>query len=197
MNLILAWFFADFITGLVHWFEDRYLDASHYKIIDEIAKDNELHHEKPTAMLLSGWWDNIKLSASVALPVALVMLILGFPHFVYMGVALSSLGNLIHRWSHMPASQLPGWITFMQYTGLFISRKEHDAHHRSMLKLIPKHEAGYKFCTMTNYLNPVLDYFKFWNFLEYVLEYFNIYTIEKRNELRSNSDNNGGDNSNS
>lgn len=183
IKVLLAWLLADFITGLVHWFEDKYLDSSKFAIIDDIAKNNDIHHEKPTAMLISSAWSNIKQSAYVAWPIAFLLFLLNAPFVIWLGVAFSSLGNLIHRWAHTPAKQLNLAIRIMQKTGLFISYREHDLHHRSMLKLIPKYLAGYKYCTMTNYMNPLLDNIKFWDTLESSLSKIGIKTIKDKKEI--------------
>jgi Lipid desaturase domain len=183
VQILLAWFLADFLTGLVHWIEDKYLDSSKFAIIDDIAKNNDIHHEKPTTMLLTTPWSNIKQSAYVAWPLSIVLFLFGAHLILWLGVAFASLGNLIHRWAHTPAKQLHPAIKIMQKTGLFISYKEHDLHHRSMLKLIPKHLAGYKYCTMTNYVNFLLDNIKFWDGLELALSKVGIKTIKEKKDI--------------
>ena len=91
----------------------------------------------------------------------------------------AAFGNLVHRFSHTPVDQLPRWIRGMQEFGLFISHQQHDAHHRSMKRLIPKHLAGYKFCPMTDWVNPILDRVEFWKSLERILTAIGIQPIAK------------------
>ena len=165
--ILSCWLLADFLTGLFHWFEDGFLHGSSIGFLGSIAADNELHHDKPTAMTLSTGWVNMRASAIVAWPLALASWRLGAPMLVWLTLFFASFGNLVHRWSHIPKRQLPFWIRAMQKTGLFISHEHHDAHHRSMKRLIPKHLAGYKFCPMTNWMNPILDKMKFWDGLEW------------------------------
>jgi ubiquitin-conjugating enzyme E2 variant len=179
-QILVAWLLADFITGIVHWWEDRYLDSENSSgFLKSIAEDNELHHKKPTAMTQSTGWSNIQSSVIFAFPIAFIMWITGFPLWLWLAVFFAGFGNLIHRWSHMPDRKLPYIIIFMQWTGLFISQDHHDQHHRSMNKLIPKHLSGFKFCPMTDWVNPILDKIKFWDRLEKLLDYFGFKVIKK------------------
>lgn len=179
-QILLAWLLADFITGLVHWFEDKYLDHDKtLNFLTSIAEDNDLHHKKPTAMTQSSGWTNMKSGFVVGTPVAIIAWFLGAPLWFWLACFFSGFGNLIHRWSHIPERKLNPLIRGMQKVGLFISHAHHDSHHRSMAKLIPKHLSGYRFCPMTDWVNPILDYFKFWTRLEWLLSKFGLHTIEK------------------
>jgi ubiquitin-conjugating enzyme E2 variant len=180
LNILLSWLFADFLTGIVHWFEDRYIDPDKFDVFG-VGADNKLHHEKPTAMIDSHWFENIRYSAVVAWPLALLLYLLGFHVVIWLGVAFSAFGNLIHRFSHLPERKKNRIIKLMQKTGLFITSEHHDKHHRSMKRLIPKQEAGYKFCAMTNWLNPVLDTVHFWALLERFFSVFGLKTIKETN----------------
>lgn len=183
-QLLIAWLLADFITGLVHWFEDKYLEKDKtLNFLSSIAEDNDLHHRKPTAMIQNSGWTNMKSGFVVGTPVAIILWFIGAPLWLWLACFFSGFGNLVHRWSHTPKKQLNSFIRFMQYTGLFISHEHHDSHHRSMAKLIPKHLSGYRFCPMTNWVNPVLDYIDFWKKLEVLLSSFGLKTIEE-NGLR-------------
>ena len=52
IQIILGFILADFITGIVHWFEDTYLVyCINIPFINEISKNNELHHYFPRSML--------------------------------------------------------------------------------------------------------------------------------------------------
>jgi len=157
-QILIAWLLADFLTGAIHWFEDRYMDQFSLNFLNSIAEENDLHHNKPTAMTLSSGWVNMRSGAAF----------------------FASFGNLVHRWSHVPKRSLPRWIRGMQEFGLFISHEHHDAHHRSMKKLIPKHLAGYKFCPMTDWVNPVLDHIQFWYAAETIFRLAGLYTTTER-----------------
>lgn len=178
--VLSSWLAADFLTGVFHWFEDKYLLGGTLNFLDSIAEDNDLHHRKPTAMLLSTGWTNMKSSAAAAWPASLACWWFGMPAFVWLTLFFVAFGNLIHRWSHRPKSQLPRWIRAMQELGLFISQEHHDEHHRSMKQLIPKHLAGCKFCGMTDWLNPALDAIRFWDGLECLVRKLGFKTVAER-----------------
>lgn len=180
IHIVAAWFFADFVTGIFHWWEDRYLDESQsLEFFRGVATDNEQHHEKPTAMLLSTYWENMRSAAIFAAPVSAVLFWCGVPVWLWLGIGLTSFGNLIHRFSHTPKRQLPGWIRLLQRLGIFISHEHHDTHHRheNGRLVIPKWHASIAYCPMTNWVNPVLDFVHFWDGCEYVLRLFGIRTL--------------------
>ena len=181
IQILSAWLLADLLTGFVHWFEDRYMDGSFgLDLLNRIADDNNLHHNKPTAMTLSSGWANMRSGAAAGWPVAAVLWLAGVPMVVWLIPFFASFGNLIHRWSHVPKKKLPRWIRGMQEFGLFISHEHHDAHHRSMKKLIPKHLAGYRFCAMTDWVNPLLDGLHFWYALENLFRMSGVQTTNER-----------------
>jgi len=179
-QILIAWLLADWLTGAVHWFEDRYMDKLSLNFLDSIAKENDLHHKKPTAMLMSSGWTNMKSAAAVGWPVAFLLWAIGAPLWVWLVPFFASFGNLVHRWGHTPREHLPRWIRGMQEFGLFISQHHHDLHHRSMKQLVPKHLAGYKFCPMSDLMNPILDATRFWFACEWVLERFGLVPTYKK-----------------
>lgn len=180
LEILVSWFAADFLTGLFHWWQDKYMDEPQWAWANELAKENERHHTKPTAMVLSSGWTNMQSAAVVGWPLAAILWALGLPTMVWLTIFFATFGNLVHRWSHIPRRRLPIWIRFLQSTGLFISQLEHDLHHRSMRKLIPRHEAGYKFCAMSNWVNPILDSTGFWSLLEAAFSVAGFQTTSQR-----------------
>lgn len=180
VQILIAWLLADWLTGAVHWFEDRYMDSFSLNFLNSLAEENDLHHRQPTAMILSTGWVNMRSAAAIGWPLAALLWWCGMPLIVWLVPFFASFGNLVHRWSHTPKRQLPRWIRGMQEFGLFISHEHHDAHHRSMKRLIPKHLAGYKFCPMTDWMNPLLDGLRFWFVVEYLFEAIGVKTIEKQ-----------------
>ena len=178
VQVLAAWLLADWLTGAVHWFEDRYLAGMSLNFLDSVAKENDLHHRKPTAMLQSTGWTNMKSAAAAGWPLAALLWYLGCPIVVWLVPFFASFGNLVHRFAHTPTRQLPRWIRGLQEFGIFISHSHHDAHHRSMEKLIPKHLARKKYCPMTDWVNPLLDRLQFWTLCEQTLALFGLRTTE-------------------
>lgn len=170
LKILVAWLLADLLTGIFHWFEDQYLDGNcRFKFVNSLARENELHHAKPTAMLTSPAWLNMRDAVVVCWPAALILWLLGAPWIVWLVLFFAGFGNLIHRFAHTPKRQLPRWIRGCQEFGLFISPDHHDDHHRAMDRLVPKKDAWKAYCPMTDWVNPVLDRIRFWGILESLL----------------------------
>lgn len=179
-QFLASWLLADFITGIFHWFEDRYLDeTTSLEFFQGVAQDNKQHHTFPTALCMVTWWENMRSAALFAWPTAVVLLWLGAPLWLWLGVACSSFGNLIHRFSHEPKRKLPRFIRFMQWTGLFISHEHHALHHYTDgVRVDPKWTATKAYCPMTNWVNPLLDNIRFWRGLERALLLLNIKPLQ-------------------
>lgn len=164
---LVCWLLADFVSGFWHWLEDRYFDVQWPVIGHWIAKPNELHHAQPAAFLHQGYWSrNSTTIIPAAVALGAFLLITSFvTSFVVppSGGAWSwsllflmvSQANEIHAWSHQRCSPL---IRALQETGLLQSPTHHARHHRSPFEI--------KYCVMTDWLNPLLDYVGFWRLLE-------------------------------
>tara|TARA_A100001391_G_scaffold14169_1_gene8230 strand:- start:586 stop:1149 length:564 start_codon:yes stop_codon:yes gene_type:complete len=182
IHVAAAWLFADFVTGLFHWFEDRYLEGNQsFDFASGLASDNQLHHEKPTAMLLNTPWENMRSAAIFAWPLGIALAIFGAPLWLWLGISCTSVGNLVHRWAHTPRRQLPRWIRGLQEFGVFISPENHDLHHRKHGRLVTKSNAERNYCPMTDLVNPVLDAIRFWQLLEFSLRLIGVRTVKGLN----------------
>lgn len=181
LQVIVAWFLADFITGVIHWIEDRYLDAGQsLEFARGVATDNILHHDEPTAMCRNTPWENMRSAAYFAWPIAGFAIFLGAPLWLWLGLAFTSVGNLVHRFSHMPKRDVPRLIRAMQELGLFISAKHHQTHHYAMGQKIGKAMANRAYCPMSDWVNPVIDRIHFWLWCERALALVGLKTIDKR-----------------
>lgn len=182
IHCLVAWLLADFITGVFHWFEDRYLDESaSLEFFQNVALDNKRHHTYPTALCMVSYWDNMRSAALFAWPTAATALILSAPMWLWLGLAFTAFGNLVHRFSHEAARKTPRWIAVMQKTGLFISHEHHAQHHYfDGVRVDPKWHANRAYCPMTNWLNPTLDYIGFWAKLERILAMFGVRTLGEK-----------------
>ena len=188
--IIFSWLIADVITGVIHWVQDHYfVDDSKYKIVAAISKDNGLHHSKPEAMGHLSIWENINTSAPYGWAASAILFFIGTSPLVWLSVFFASFGNLVHRFAHIPRNKVPAVIKWLQITGLFISAKHHNQHHRKTTlsdcqkpihSLIAKEDSNTKFCPMTNWMNPILDTVKFFSLLELLLSFIDIKTIEKK-----------------
>lgn len=152
---------ADFFSGLGHWLEDTYggNDNSNW-LKSWIVDDNITHHRKPNTILNGGWWECNRVLMSAAAAVAVVCICLRLWHWqVYLTLLIGSHSNHIHRWAH--TAKVPRVVALLQKAGIFQSRQHHARHHFSPYSI--------RFCTTTNWLNPVLDAARFWRGLEWAV----------------------------
>lgn len=171
--ILCAWLAADFISGLVHWWEDRALvGSSGIEFINGVREDNERHHKTPSHFLRLTYWQNINTTAPFAFSFALALFFTLGPGFIFFTVLFLGFGNLIHRWAHEPQNRCPKIVRMVQRTGLFISFQQHSEHHFDKLtgKLLMRERSCRRFCVMTSWLNPLLDRIGFFTFLTYIIK---------------------------
>lgn len=169
MILLWAWLIADFVSGLIHWWEDRaFVGQSRFEFLNGVRADNERHHKEPTYLLKFSWWGNINTTAPLSWALSLVLFLMGAPTVIVLATFFMGFGNLIHRWSHERTSARPRIVTLIQKIGLFSSPSHHAGHHFKRGKLVMREDAQIRYCVMTNWLNPILDYINFFQFLELI-----------------------------
>lgn len=172
INILAAWLVADFISGLVHWFEDRYLDET-----TSIGRDNTLHHNDPRAMTRIPYWQNVDSSLAYGIPLAIVLWIAGAHQIFILSMFFACFANLVHRFAHEKKSATPEIVKLLQSTGLMISPRAHAPHHSERGILIPKSQAKDKYCAMTSWMNPLLDKIGLWHKLELCLGFCGVKTV--------------------
>jgi len=167
LQIIIGIIIADFLSGVFHWFEDTYIDyCTTIPALSNIAKDNELHHYFPRAMLSHTYLENM----AVTLPLTGFSIVLIYLYnkdfvikYIYMFITLfifASTANVFHRFSHMRNCELPPIIKWLQYNKIIISHKDHSHHHTTSID---------SYCTVIPYTNYILDKIEFWRFLEYCI----------------------------
>lgn len=152
---------ADFVTGVVHWWEDTYGDPRWKWIGAWIIEPNIEHHEHPTRFVRMS---NLALRnyqpILAAAAVLITAVVLGVFSWHWMAVAaFGACGNEVHGWAHVrPKHWLP---RLLQDMCLVQTPQHHGRHH--------KRPYDVRFCSLTNWLNPPLDLLRFWRGLEFVL----------------------------
>ena len=176
-----SWICADFLSGLYHWVQDRYMSPdSRFRWVSLVASDNEQHHAKPTQMTIKPYLETVAYSLMAAAPVLLLMFLLlepgPFKQFAMLTIGFLASANMVHRLAHTPASKLPDWVVWLQSTGFFLPPDQHEMHHRSWAtrKLVDKEQARHRYCAMSGWVNPVLDQVRFFDHLESFLLTFGI-----------------------
>lgn len=163
VQLLLGWLLADFLSGVLHWAEDRFGPGREgWPLIGRhVFAPNLLHHSDPTAFLESGFIGRNWTTWAVALPIAaLLVLAFGPQPWIFSAAIAGGLANEIHAWAHRK-TMAPRWALALQKIGLMQSPRHHAVHH------VPHHRRHY--CIISDWLNPVLDHFEFWFSIEKLL----------------------------
>ena len=155
-------FAVDFITGVIHWAEDTWTALGRSKLLDAyVVRDNIEHHRKPGAIRGGTYWETNRVCIALAFAIACLLLLFGVHAWAaYAIVVLASQSNQVHKWSH--CANPPRAVAWLQRFGILQSPAHHAEHH--------KRPYAKRYCTATNFLNPVLDGVCFWRGLEWLIE---------------------------
>lgn len=165
--IIVSWISADFLTGLFHWWEDRYSDPNWPIIGKLVAEPNLRHHEDPLHFTKGNYFYR---NYTTLIP-CLIIFFLIFPNKWCIIPLMASQANEIHCWSHLKCNW---FIRMLQSTGIIQGPKSHLIHHKSPYEV--------RFCVMTDWLNPFLDTLQFWRLLEVVAFKFFGWKVRDANE---------------
>ncbi len=170
LKIFICILIADFVTGVIHWWEDTYGNPN-WKYLGKImVLPNLEHHIRPREFLKGTFWFRIKESVYISLILLFVFLVFGWINvYTIFLVLYMPLANEIHAITHRTDKENGKLICLIQKTGLIQSRKNHGLHHSNPYNI--------NFCVMTNYVNPILNFFDFWNRLEKLISKFGIHPI--------------------
>ena len=170
LNILIIWLIAELGSAVVHWAEMRYGNAEwkdsknwlKRKIYEEVIGPNVAHHSRPSLMNEGTFWFRNRSSIVPAFILA-GLSFLFWPTYwsVYCGFILLGFSNQIHGFAHLPKNKSNWLIRFFQRIGIFQSPKHHKTHHTSPFDC--------NFAVCTNYLNPVLEFIRFWAILEFIV----------------------------
>ncbi len=152
-------FLADFFSGVVHWAEDAYARKDTPVIGKWIGEANIEHHVKPRAFVgrsyLQSSWD---LLLAAVLVLACAWYVDRLICEVWLFALTIANANQIHKWAHR-APHENGWlVTQLQRLKLIQTQRHHARHHSG------KKDSHY--CSVTNFLNPILEELDFWKKVE-------------------------------
>jgi len=174
IQIVLLILLTDLIAGIIHWWEDTYGNPS-WKILGKlVVLPNIEHHQFPRKMLQGTTFQQIRLSAFVAILVGIIFsLTIGLNWQILFVLVYGSFGNYFHAVSHRTDNENGKIICFIQKIGLIQSHKMHGLHHKSPYAT--------NYCVMTNYMNPFLNYIQFWRKLETAIKFcFKISPIQRK-----------------
>jgi plasmanylethanolamine desaturase len=128
-------FWADFVSGLVHWSADSWGRETLPLIGRRLLRPFRVHHVNPDDFTRRRFLDVNGDVAMIVVPFLLTMF--GFPlehewgrMAQVFGFAFCLAGiptNQVHQWAHM--RRPPAFVRCLQRTGIILSRREHSRHH--------------------------------------------------------------------
>lgn len=151
---------ADLLGGLFHWWEDRVATEDLPIIGPYVITPNRHHHLHPKELTEGMWNRNWAALIVIAVLGGAWSFVFGFSltaSVCMLGLAVSS---EVHYLCHQKLSKNVILRT-LQEVGVIQSPANHWQHH--------KWPADTKYCVLTNWLNPLLDNFKIWHGIEYVM----------------------------
>jgi ubiquitin-conjugating enzyme E2 variant len=154
---------ADLAAGVVHWIEDTYFDADTPVIGSLVIRPNILHHHLPRHFTRLSWWE----SSADLLAVGVLLLAAGWwfgllSWQLLLFVAVSVNANQVHKWSHRTRAENGPVISWLQDIRVLQTPRHHARHHTD-----PKNTY---YCPVTNLVNPILEYLRFWDRVESLVE---------------------------
>ena len=154
---------TDFASGIVHWLEDSYGKASWPIIGKAVIEPNIEHHFYPRKFTKTSVWSRNNGTLPLAAVIAIITIALGvFNIWWALALILGGFANEIHCWAHRSAKENGKVISMLQKIGILQSAKHHARHHTD-----PKNRT---YCTITNFVNPILDHVKFFQRIEWLIE---------------------------
>lgn len=167
--ILVALFFADWLSGFVHWATDTWFDECGLKHIISIARE---HHLYPHHILGYGFRDYVAYSSWPTLllvgPIS-ILLTLGLPRSTATFEALliclivsatMFFGTYAHRLGHQRSGNV--LVRWLQRRRLLIDPQYHSLHHRA------NHDTHY--CVINGWANIVCDRIGFWRWAEWLIE---------------------------
>lgn len=163
VQVLATWLATDFLSGLLHWLEDRYGNPSWPIVGRHVTKPNILHHFVPRAFVTNSWYLSSRLLLLVGTLIVSVTALLGmFNWMVVLAIVLGVNANQVHKCSHRTRQENGRFVVLLQRLRLVQSPSHHHRHHSE--------QKDSHYCVLTDFLNPILDRMRFWRGLEWLIE---------------------------
>ena len=168
--LPLAFYLADLLTGMIHWVCDSFGSAETPVWGPMLVGPFRRHHKDPLEITRITLAENLG-SSSIAGFIALMLYpavpVAGdswmdlFRSHLWLAVSVFAVvSNLFHRWSHIPASRRPLWLSILQKYALVLPSHEHLVHHARPYRV--------NYCILCGWANPLTNWIP-WSRIEAVL----------------------------
>lgn len=164
-TVLYALIFAEIMSGLMHWLEDRYGNPDWPILGPLVFAPNIEHHKHPAKFTKGSWWERNNTTIIPAWTAASLALWACFawnwPVWLPLGLFILGFAAETHYYTHVRCNR---FIRFLQKLGILQSGKHHGIHHHRPYNR--------NYCAMTNYMNPVLEMIGFWTVMEWLIYVF-------------------------
>ncbi len=162
IQVFLLWLLADFITGIVHWWEDAYGNPQWPILGKYIIQPNMQHHKSPRNLLQGSYWDHINTSLFGGIIFIATVWFCGWHSWQMIACVIFCMqANEIHAITHRTDKENGAIVVWLQKIGIIQKRKTHGWHHKAPYDT--------NFCIMTEFLNPVLNKIGLWEKVEWFI----------------------------
>ena len=155
--ILPGYLFADFASGLVHWFCDTFFEEETPLLGRLLIQPFREHHRDPQAMTRHGFFELSGNSCIAMIPLLFVALwaqgptagstLSQFAYSFLFTVALAIfVTNQVHRWAH--EQEPPVVVRWLQRSGLILRPECHQRHHRDFSR---------EFCMTSGWMNSTLN----------------------------------------
>jgi len=168
LYILLAILVADLLTGIFHWWEDRYGNPNWFILGKYVIEPNIRHHKEPMSFCKGNYWTRNWTTLVPTLLLSIGCYMVGY-YFLSLVFICASQSNEIHCWEHTKTNK---FIRFLQNYNILQNKKCHALHH--------KRPYDTNYCVMTMVVNPVLNKLNFWYYLEKLV--FTIFRVKPRKE---------------
>lgn len=157
--VLCGWLFADFCSGVYHWFADTYRTQSDN--VNAVLFDNfQIHHVQPYLIAEHDiFWVNWETNL---LSICMTGIAIYFDSIFWFIASLGTMVvNQVHRMNHSyrKTQKKPFALKMLWKCCVIQDPNHHSKHHTGL------HNTSY--CILTPLLNPILDFLTFWRGLEY------------------------------
>ena len=167
-QVIIGVLIGELGSSLAHWIEDSYLPyCTDTPLLRKVAKENEMHHYYPRAVIRTPWYKSIYETVAIASSILLIAFLInrkGFMRMKWLWLVAATwavLSCLTHKYSHYRDCELCIPYRILQDIGLLSNHQHHAVHHNtSNCRYAPSFPA----------LNVVLDWLTVFRMLECIVE---------------------------
>lgn len=171
---LLGLFFADFMSGFVHWMFDTWGSVDTWLVGRLAIRTFRHHHVDKKAITRHDFIETNGHNFAIGLPfMAGTAAYLYFARPTLFGVffstsmvvmvVFSAFTSQIHKWSHQDAADVPKVVRLLQRARLVLSPEHHDVHHSAPYNR--------NYCITNGWLNGPLRTIRFFETLEAVISW--------------------------